>query len=141
MKYSKVALDPVKKLCYIAQRKTLQTLFLSMEGDVLQFQTYDSREAELNALTKSIKENIENDKLNLSRDILIITLGEGKTLQKAVSEHLMKAGINIYIPGALEKIISSQNGQRKIVINFGKMTLLRFHKSTVLKVTKHMLYT
>ncbi|MEK4675644.1 MULTISPECIES: DEAD/DEAH box helicase [Bacillus] len=73
------------------------------KGDVLQFQTYDSREAELNALTKSIKENIENDKLNLSRDILIITLGEGKTLQKAVSEHLMKAGINIYIPGALEK--------------------------------------
>ena len=141
MKYCKVALDPVKKLCYIAQKNSPNLIPYQWKGDVLQFQTYDSREAELNALTKSIKENIENDKLNLSRDILIITLGEGKTLQKAVSEHLMKAGINIYIPGALEKIISSQNGQRKIVINFGKMTLLRFHKSTVLKVTKHMLYT
>lgn len=79
MKYCKVALDPVKKLCYIAQKNSPNLIPYQWKGDVLQFQTYDSREAELNALTKSIKENIENDKLNLSRDILIITLEKENT--------------------------------------------------------------
>ncbi|WP_429713162.1 ATP-binding domain-containing protein [Bacillus rhizoplanae] len=73
------------------------------KGDVLQFFTYQSRNEELRALAKSIKENIENDKLNPSRDILVVTLGDDKKLQNEVARYLMNERIDIYIPSATEK--------------------------------------
>lgn len=72
-------------------------------GDVLHFLTYPSRNEEMRELVKSIKENIEKDKLNPSRDILIITLGEGTKLQNEIARYLMNNDIDIYIPSALEK--------------------------------------
>lgn len=71
---------------------------------VLEFNIYKTREAELTALSEKIKYNLEQDKLNPSRNILVIILGssreEAMALQKEVGEFLIQQDINIYIPSA-----------------------------------------
>ncbi|GFZ96789.1 DEAD/DEAH box helicase [Okeania sp. KiyG1] len=71
---------------------------------VLEFNIYKNREAELTALSDKIKYNLEFDKLNPSRNILVIVLGssreEAMALQKEVGEFLIQQNINIYISSA-----------------------------------------
>jgi superfamily I DNA and RNA helicase len=71
---------------------------------VLQFNVFESREAELNALAKNLENNLENDGLKPSRNILVVVLGsdrdEAVKLQKEVAEFLIAKGIPIYIPTA-----------------------------------------
>ncbi|MFM7368252.1 MAG: DNA/RNA helicase, partial [Sphaerospermopsis kisseleviana] len=73
------------------------------EKPVLEFETYESRTQELEALAARIKYNLEQDGLKSSRDILIVVLGSVKDagqLETEVGKFLMKEGINIYIAAA-----------------------------------------
>lgn len=71
---------------------------------VLQFNVFETREAELNALAKNLENNLENDGLKPSRNLLVVVLGsdrdEAMELQKKVGEFLISKGIPIYIPTA-----------------------------------------
>ncbi|MBG1271514.1 ATP-binding domain-containing protein [Nostoc sp. WHI] len=78
----------------------IQTLW---DKELISFQSYSSRQAELKALANCIKHNIEDEKLNPSQDILVIVLGnsfETKRLQEQTANHLLDVGINYYIPTA-----------------------------------------
>jgi superfamily I DNA and RNA helicase len=73
-------------------------------GNLLEFNVYDSCEAELNALREKIHQNIHYDGLKPSRDILVIVLGsqeESINLQKRAAQTLQKYGVDFYIPSAL----------------------------------------
>lgn len=84
---------------------------------VLEFKTYKSREEELQALVTDIKNNLENDYLNASKNILVIILGEiwdASNLQKEVAKVLMQNQINIYIPAESGKnILGTTNWRDK----------------------------
>ena len=71
---------------------------------VLEFKIYQTREAELMVLADNIKYNLEHDKLNPSRNILVVVLGasreEAMELEIKVGEFLLEQDINIYIPSA-----------------------------------------
>lgn len=71
---------------------------------ILQFNAFESREAELNALAKNLEDNLENDGLKPSRNILVVVLGskrkDATELQDEVAEFLIDRGIPIYIPTA-----------------------------------------
>ena len=73
---------------------------------VLQFNVFETREAELNALAKNLEKNLENGRLKPSRNILVVVLGsdrdEATELQDKVAEFLIDRGISIYIPTALD---------------------------------------
>jgi superfamily I DNA and RNA helicase len=72
---------------------------------VLKFETYGSRQEEMSALAEKIWHNLSEDDLKPSRDILVIVLGstyEAMELENHVAAFLMKQGIDIYIPTALE---------------------------------------
>jgi superfamily I DNA and RNA helicase len=75
---------------------------------VIKFENYDSRKDELSALVEKIKYNLQEDKLNPSRKILIIALGyttpplyNGNDLEREIANFLIDCGIDIYIPSAL----------------------------------------
>ena len=73
------------------------------EKPVLEFETYESRYEELEALAARIKYNLEQDGLKPSRDILVIILGsvqDAGRLETEVGKFLMEKGINIYIAAA-----------------------------------------
>lgn len=75
------------------------------KGDLLKFNIYNSCEDELEALSQKIHQNINDDGLKPSRDILVIALGteeESINLQKRAAYTLQKHGINFYIPSALK---------------------------------------
>lgn len=72
---------------------------------VLEFETYGSRQEELTAVADKILQNIANDDLRASRDILVVVLGQVSDaieLENKVATVLMEQGIDIYIPTALE---------------------------------------
>ncbi|QTL97570.1 DUF4145 domain-containing protein [Iocasia frigidifontis] len=74
------------------------------DGKVIEFNNYSNRHEELTELAQKIKYNIEVDGLNPSRDILVIALGniqESYRLKVAVARAIKQAGIDIYIPKAL----------------------------------------
>ncbi len=78
------------------------------ENSLIEFNTYSSREEELLALVEKIKYNLSEDKLNPSRNILVITLGytkppfyDGNKLETEVANFLLDYGIDIYIPSAI----------------------------------------
>ncbi len=76
---------------------------------VLQFKTFETREAKLKALAQNLKYNIEHDGLQPSRNILVVVLGsnrdEATELQDRVALVLMNKGIPIYIPILINKRI------------------------------------
>ena len=84
----------------------------------LEFEVYDDRESQLQALVEKIRYNLDYDRLNLSRDILIIILGADQdsqeqrqrggapspswVLQRQVANTLQSQNIAFYMPGASE---------------------------------------
>lgn len=71
---------------------------------VLEFQTYNSRQEELSALAANIDNNLKNDGLQPSRNILVVVLGstfEAMQLENHVASFLMQQGLDIFIPSAL----------------------------------------
>lgn len=74
-------------------------------GDLIQFQRYEDRASEVQALVKNLKRDIEQEGLKASRDILVINLGDvhqGLELEKEVTRGLSQHQIDFYIPGAKE---------------------------------------
>ncbi|OIP69356.1 MAG: DNA/RNA helicase [Oscillatoriales cyanobacterium CG2_30_40_61] len=73
-------------------------------GDsVLEFEVYNSRQEELEALAEKIKYNLNHDGLKPSQDILVVVLGstfEAMDLETEVGNFLMDQGIKIYIASA-----------------------------------------
>lgn len=75
------------------------------QAPILDFETYSSRQEELNALADNILHNLVQDDLKASRDILVIVLGsssETMELENHVAAFLIEQDINIYIPTAFE---------------------------------------
>lgn len=70
---------------------------------LIQFKTYQTRQQELSALTQSIKQNLRQEGLRPSKDILVIILGnyyDSLQLQTYTAKYLTRQGIDIYIPTA-----------------------------------------
>lgn len=71
------------------------------EEPVIKFHTYTSRQEELEALAQNIRYNLEVDKLQPSKQILVIVLGtvyEAMNLESQVANFLQDEGIDIFIP-------------------------------------------
>lgn len=78
------------------------------DGNIIEFNNYNTRKQELQELARKIKYNIEIDKLNPSRDILVIALGnmkESYRLKVNAAKVIKQKGIDIYIPKALKNNI------------------------------------
>lgn len=74
------------------------------KGDTLSFQKYNNETLMLKDLVRDIKNDIKNQGLNPSRDILVINLK--KRLTEMVCSELRGTGINFYIPacGSINKV-------------------------------------
>lgn len=73
------------------------------DGDVLEFETYETRDDELNAVASSIRHNIEEDNLNPSRNLLVIVLGgKAYTLRGKMANALQRHGVDSFVPTAPE---------------------------------------
>jgi superfamily I DNA and RNA helicase len=75
------------------------------DDPVLEFETYDSRKEELEALAERIKHNLNYDRLLPSRDILVVVLGntyEAMNLETEVGSFLMDEKISVYIPSGIK---------------------------------------
>lgn len=73
------------------------------EGNIIDFNLYNSRTEELQVLAQNIKYNLEVDGLQPSRQILVVVLGdnfEAINFECEVANFLMESGINIFIPSA-----------------------------------------
>lgn len=73
------------------------------EGNIIDFNLYNSRTEELEILARNIKYNLQVDGLHPSRQILILVLGdrfEAMNLQKEVASFLIDQGVKIFIPSA-----------------------------------------
>lgn len=78
-----------------------------------EFEVYRDRETQLQAVADQIRDNIESDGLQPSRDILVIVLGDptesqgaaqattpSVQLQRQIANVLQSKGLNYYLPGA-----------------------------------------
>ncbi len=75
------------------------------DGNIVEFNNYNTRKEELKELAEKVKYNIEVDGLNPSRDILVIALGDMKDsyrLKVDAAKAIRQEGIDIYIPKALK---------------------------------------
>ena len=100
------------------------------DGELIEFKTYTSRQAELKHLVERIKVNLVSENLNPSRDILVITLGPSH-LQTQTAKFLVNNGINFYIPtaahnnGSPDKLATNPNK----FWNDGGVTVTRVHRA------------
>jgi superfamily I DNA and RNA helicase len=72
------------------------------QGNIIELQVYESRQKELFALAKNIKQNLRYDGLHPSQEILVIIVGEffdAIKLENHLANFLMRQGIDIFIPG------------------------------------------
>lgn len=102
---------------------------------VLEFETYNSRQAELRALADSIIKDVLCDRLQPSKEILVIVLGsffEAMRLENHVAEFLMSEGIDIFIPGTTDCNILKGEGENSDRNKFwceGGVTVSRIHRA------------
>ncbi|MEJ6952377.1 DEAD/DEAH box helicase [Natronospora cellulosivora (SeqCode)] len=78
------------------------------DGDIVEFNKYNTRKEEIDNLAKKIRHNIEVDGLKPCRDILVIALGDPKEsyrLKVDAAKAIKNEGIDIYIPKALKNNI------------------------------------
>lgn len=83
---------------------------------VLQFNSYASRQEELNALAQAIQHNITHDGLSPHEHILIVVLGAGRdatALQKQVANTLQAHNIDFYLPSMRAKNVLSAANYRE----------------------------
>jgi superfamily I DNA and RNA helicase len=70
---------------------------------LIEFSTYATRQQELTAIAAKIIQNLRQEGLRPSREILVIILGDFKgasSLESYVAKFLVKQGIDIYLPDA-----------------------------------------
>lgn len=105
------------------------------KDDIIKFETFDSREEELENLVNKVKYNIEIEGLNPSREILIIVLGDNKEaiqLEQEVASYLIRKGIEVYVPTAKENnVINPQypNQDKDRFWNDDGVTVSRIHRA------------
>ncbi|MBD2499002.1 ATP-binding domain-containing protein [Nostoc sp. FACHB-280] len=100
------------------------------DAEVLEFQTYNSRQAELEQLVVKIKSNIFDEKLKPSRNILVIVLGDIQ-LQDKTATYLKNCGIDFYLPTA-SKNNTLLNNNASFPNKFwheGGITVSRIHRA------------
>lgn len=85
------------------------------KGKCIEFKTYTSRADAIKELVINIKNDIENQNLKPSRDILIINLSEGDNggYLKEIGYELNRADINYYIPSCSTSNIIKDNDWRR----------------------------
>lgn len=105
------------------------------EKPVLEFETYDSRQSELRALADSIVRDVLCDRLQPSKEILVIVLGsffEAMRLENHVAEFLISEGIDIFIPGTTNCNILKADSENSDPNKFwceGGVTVSRIHRA------------
>ena len=70
-------------------------------GNIIKFNKFLTRQQELTALADNLKDNLKEDGVQASQDILVIVLGsfyDAKNLEQQTANFLIKQGINIYLP-------------------------------------------
>ncbi len=85
------------------------------QEDIIYFNKYSSRLQELSSLAYRLKNNIERENLQYSRQILVIILGRGKQLiflEQQTAKFLMRQGINIYLPSCNSYNCLEKNNQK-----------------------------
>jgi uncharacterized protein YjbI with pentapeptide repeats len=105
------------------------------EKSVLEFIAYRSLQEELTALAENIIYNIRHDCLKLSREILVIVLGnsyEAMKLETYVAQFLISQGIDIYIPSTPDSNILQADKDTRDPNKFwceGAVTVSRIHRA------------
>ncbi|MBW4444283.1 MAG: ATP-binding domain-containing protein [Plectolyngbya sp. WJT66-NPBG17] len=81
-------------------------------GDVLQFKIYADRDQELQALAQQIQHTMSQEKLQPSRQILVVVLGGESAigLERQVAMHLRSQQIDYYIPSATKPNAAPEPG-------------------------------
>lgn len=71
------------------------------DGSVIEFETYGTRHKELNAVAQKVRQNLTNDNLKPSRDILIIALGDDAwAIRRKMANTLRRHDIDSFVPSA-----------------------------------------
>jgi superfamily I DNA and RNA helicase len=105
------------------------------QGDVIDFQTYQSRQQELSVLAKNIKHNLRYDGLRPSQEILVIIVGDyfdAIKIENSVANFLMRQGIDIFIPGNSEcNTLLNETSDRdpNKFWHAGAVTISRIHRA------------
>lgn len=103
------------------------------DGDILEFRTYDSRDGELNSVASRIRQHIEDDGLNASRNLLIIVLGnDAFTLRGKMASALQRHGVDSFVPSAPELNDSYPDWRDKDPNRFwheGGVTVSQIHRA------------
>jgi len=83
------------------------------DRDLIDFHTFNSKEEEYLFVARAIKKNIEQDFLDPSRQILVISLAKGEWVLKKIASVLTQEGINYYIAAAPDMNLSNYYNQQK----------------------------
>lgn len=103
------------------------------KGDVIKFDTFDSRREELNAVARQVRHNLEDDGLQPSRDILIVVLGDKPwELEKKAAQALQRHNIDSYVATALDLNVNNPRFPDNDPDRFwhdGGVTVSRIHRA------------
>ncbi|MFW6358344.1 MAG: pentapeptide repeat-containing protein, partial [Chroococcales cyanobacterium] len=105
------------------------------KDSILDFKAYRTRQEELTVLSQNIFNNLRNEGLRPSREILVIVLGSGFEaiqLENDVANFLMSQGLDIYIPGTPDCNIISAKKANSNPNQFwweGAVTISRIHRA------------
>lgn len=103
------------------------------KGDVLDFEAYETRDDELNAVARSIRHNIEEDGLAHSRNLLVIVLGsQAYKLRGKMANALQRHSVDSFVPGAPELNDSYPDWREKDPNRFwhdGGVTVSQIHRA------------
>lgn len=105
------------------------------QGSLIDFIAYRFRQEELTALAHNIYQNIHQDKLKPSKEILVIVPGtnfEAIELETYVAQFLITRGIDIYIPSAPDSNILEIDRNNRNPNQFwceGAVTISRIHRA------------
>ncbi|WP_413160126.1 pentapeptide repeat-containing protein [Capilliphycus salinus ALCB114379] len=103
------------------------------QSSPIEFEAYHSRYNELSALTQQLYHNLRIDGLRPSREILVIILGdsfEAIALEGYVANFLMSQGLDIYIPGAVDcNIVTNNKDKPNQFWCEGGITISRIHRA------------
>ncbi|MDJ0730010.1 MAG: pentapeptide repeat-containing protein [Crocosphaera sp.] len=109
-------------------------LYKAWKDSLIQFNLYLSRQQEITALSQQIYNNLRNDGLRPSKEILVLVLGnyfESFRLQQTIANFLIRQGIDIYIPGSKNcNDLSQENNDNPNQFWYdGAITISRIHRA------------
>ncbi|CCQ56914.1 MAG: pentapeptide repeat-containing protein [Crocosphaera sp.] len=102
------------------------------QDSLIKFNKYLSRQQEISALYKQIYNDLRQDGLRPSKEILVLILGDyfdSFRLQQTIASFLMRQGIDIYIPGSKRCNDLSQEGFKNQFWYEGAVTISRIHRA------------